>query len=99
MRNTREEVADAWAIAYGKGHADPHFIFATLLGVDRNEAKEKCFEYMHSPEGREVFAIQKVHEKEQEVVFVYNFFVDMLKDSGLEVYVPELQEMFNMMED
>lgn len=99
MRKTREEIANAWSIAYGKGHADPHFIFATLLGIERNQAKQLCFEYMYSPEGREVFAIKKVHEKEQEVVFVYNFFSDMLKNAGLEIAVPALQEIFNMMED
>lgn len=99
MHKMRGEIAHAWSIAYGNAHPDPHFVFATLLGIERNQAKRLCFEYMYSPEGREVFAIKKVHEKEQEVVFVYNFFSDMLKNAGLEIAVPALQEIFNMMED
>lgn len=93
------DIADAWAQAYAKPHGDPHHVFATLLGVGRNEAKHLAYEYMWSDEGKKCRAIQQFHQVSEETRFVYRYFADLMGRGGLAIAVPQLQEIFNMMED
>ncbi|AKJ73481.1 permease protein [Salmonella phage 40] len=73
------DVSKAWSSAYGLPHADPHFIFSTLLGVTRDEAKRICYEYIYSEKGRSTYAINQFHTRGEETRFVYNFFSKCLK--------------------
>lgn len=91
------DVGTAWSTAYGEPHSDPHGLFATLLGVDRNEAKEICYKYMWSEEGRRVFAIDQWHHTSQEGLFIYKFFKDLLAQVGVHA-VPSITEILEMRE-
>ncbi|AFC21419.1 hypothetical protein [Enterobacter phage EC152] len=91
------DVGNAWSAAYGAPHSDPHGVFAQLLGVDRNEAKEICYKYMWSEEGRRVFAIDQWHHTSQEGLFIYKFFKDLLTQVGVHA-VPSITEILEMRE-
>ncbi len=97
MSNYEISIAEAWAQAYGTPHGDPHGVFAELLGVDRNKAKEICYKYMWSEEGRKVFAIVQWHHTSQEGLFIYKFFKDLLAQAGVHV-VPSITEILDMRE-
>lgn len=91
------DVGKAWSTAYGAPHEDPHFVFATLLGVDRQRAKELCYKHMWSEEGRKVFAIEQWHQTNQEGLFIYEFFKDLLAQVGVHA-VPSITEILEMRE-
>lgn len=87
----RSLVPDAWAEAYGKPQADPHSVFAELLGVTRQQAKVISYEYMYSEEARDVRAIKLWHLAGKETRHVYRKFANLLATNG--VLVPPLREI------
>lgn len=89
-------LSEAWAEAYNKPHDDPHSVFATLMGVDRQEAKEMCWKYIWSKEAKEIWTIGQYHQASQEALFIYRFFRDMLRDVG--VTAPSVKEILDKME-
>lgn len=87
----RSLVPDAWAEAYGKPQADPHSVFAELLGVTRQQAKVVSYEYMYSEEARHVRAIELWHRNGKEMRFIYRKFSNLLAEQG--VLVSSLREV------
>lgn len=87
----RDLVPDAWAEAYGKPQADPHSVFAELLGVTRQQAKVISYEYMYSEETEYVRAIKLWHLAGKETRYVYQKFANLLAANG--VLVPLLREI------
>ena len=84
-------VPDAWAEAYGKPQADPHSVFAELLGVTRQQAKVINYEYMYSEEAKHVQAIKLCHLAGKETRYVYRKFANLLAANG--GLVPPLREV------
>lgn len=96
MRNSH--IAEAWTRAYGKPQeGDQHGVFADLIGVDRNEAKRVCYEFMWSDEGKKIFAVSQWHQTGQEGLFIYKFFKDLLAQVGVHA-VPSITEILEMRE-
>lgn len=87
----RSLVPDAWAEAYGKPQADPHSVFAELLGVTRQQAKVVGYEYMYSEETEHVRAIKLWHLSGKETRYVYRKLANLLLENG--VTVPPLREI------
>lgn len=84
-------VPNSWAEAYGNPQADPHSVFAELLGVTRQQAKVISYEYMYSEEARDVRAIKLWHLAGKETRHVYRKFANLLAANG--VLVPPLREI------
>lgn len=84
-------VQGAWAEAYGKPQADPHSVFAELLGVTRQQAKVIGYEYMYSEETEHVRAIKLWHLSGKETRYVYQKLANLLLENG--VIVPPLREI------
>lgn len=87
----RSLVPDAWAEAYGKPQADPHSVFAELIGVTRQQAKVIGYEYMYSEDAKHVRAIELWHQNGKEMRFIYRKFANLLAEQG--VLVPPLREV------
>lgn len=87
----RSLVPDAWAEAYGKPQADPHSVFADLIGVTRQQAKVIGYEYMYSEDAKHVRAIKLWRLSGKETRHVYRKFANLLSENG--VLVPPLREI------
>lgn len=60
----REEAAKHFPVAYAQPQADPHSVFANLLGVSRQDAKTICYQYAYTTDNLFFGTILKLQAEE-----------------------------------